>query len=126
MPRRRFKQTKSLEERLAEEATELRRVAEMLPPGPTRERVLRRARQDETAIHMQDWLRSPGLKASNLETDRYAQRGCCLLPSGGGTVRTYAEEAVSLLDINAWLEFASDWTELAEAFEREARPRWLN
>jgi hypothetical protein len=62
MPRRRLKQTKSLEERLAEEATELRRVAEMLPPGPTRERVLQRVRQDETAIHMQEWLGSPGLK----------------------------------------------------------------
>jgi hypothetical protein len=62
--RRRFKQTKSLEERLADESTELRRVAETLPPGPTRERVLQRVRQDETAIQMHEWLGSPGLKLS--------------------------------------------------------------
>jgi hypothetical protein len=40
--------------------------------------------------------------------------------------RTYAAEAVSLLDTDAWLELASDWTMLAEAFEKEQRPRWLN
>ena len=34
--RRRFKQSKTLEERLAEEVKELRKVAEMLPSGPTR------------------------------------------------------------------------------------------
>jgi hypothetical protein len=62
--RRRFKQSKTLEERLAEEARELREVAEMLPPGPTRERVLHRVRQDETAIQMHKWLGSPGLKLS--------------------------------------------------------------
>jgi hypothetical protein len=62
LKRRRFKQSTTLEERLAEEAKELRKVAEMLPPGPTREKVLRKARQDETALHMQDWLKSPGLK----------------------------------------------------------------
>ena len=62
--RRRLKQIKTLEERLADEAKELRKVAEMLPPGPTRERVLQRAQQDETAIYMQQWLRSPGPKPS--------------------------------------------------------------
>ncbi|SFN17861.1 hypothetical protein SAMN05216573_10914 [Bradyrhizobium sp. Rc3b] len=60
--RRRFKQTKCLEERLAEEAKELRTVAATLPPGPTRDAVLRKARQDETAAHMTEWLNSPGLK----------------------------------------------------------------
>ncbi|PPQ15578.1 hypothetical protein CV770_30600 [Bradyrhizobium sp. AC87j1] len=60
--RRRFKQTKSLEERLAEEAKELHTVAATLPPGPTRDAVLRKARQDETAAHMTEWLNSPGLK----------------------------------------------------------------
>ena len=60
--RRRFKQTQSLEERLAEEAKELRKVAETLPPGPTRDAVLRKARQDESAVHMSEWLNSPGLK----------------------------------------------------------------
>jgi hypothetical protein len=65
MPKRcRLKQSKTLEERLAEEAKELRKVAEMLPPGPTRERVLQRVRQDETAIQMHERLGSPGLKLS--------------------------------------------------------------
>ena len=59
---RRFKQPTT---DLAEEAKELRKVAEMLPPGPTRDRVLRKARQDETAAHMNEWLRSPGLKSPN-------------------------------------------------------------
>lgn len=61
-PRRRFKQTRTLEERLAEEAKKLRSVARMLPPGRTREEMLRRARQDEAAVHMNEWLRAPGLK----------------------------------------------------------------
>ena len=63
-PRRRFKQSRPLVERLAEEAKELRSVAKMLPPGPTREEMLRKARQDEAAVHMNEWLRSPGLKPS--------------------------------------------------------------
>jgi hypothetical protein len=60
--RRRFKQTQSLEERLADEATELRKVAETLAPGSERDSVLRKARQDETALHMTEWLNSSGLK----------------------------------------------------------------
>lgn len=60
--RRRVKQTKSLAERLAEEATDLRKVAATLSPGPERDRLLRKARQDETAAHMTEWLNSPGLK----------------------------------------------------------------
>ena len=62
LKRRRFKHTQSLEERLAEEAKELSKVAETLPPGPTRDEVLRKARQDETALHWMEWLNSPGLK----------------------------------------------------------------
>ena len=60
--RRRIKQAQSLEERLAKEAKELRMVAASLQPGPTRDAVLRKARQDETAMHMTEWLNSPGLK----------------------------------------------------------------
>jgi hypothetical protein len=61
-PRRRFNQVTSLEERLAEEAKRLREEAELLPPGTTRELVLRKARQAETGSHMSAWLRSPGLQ----------------------------------------------------------------
>ena len=62
MLRRRFKQTKSLEERLAEEAKRLREEAKLLPPGAVREALLRRARQAESGSHMTEWLTSPGLR----------------------------------------------------------------
>lgn len=60
--RRRFKQTTTLEARLAIEARQLREDAARLPPGVERERLLRKARQNETASHISDWLRSPGLE----------------------------------------------------------------
>ena len=60
--RRRFKHSQSLEERLADEARRLREAAKSLSPGPERERLLRKARQDETALHMTQWLSSPGLR----------------------------------------------------------------
>jgi hypothetical protein len=60
--RRRFKHTETFEERLAEEAARFRKAAEELPHGTARELLLRRARQAETASHMSDWLRSPGLQ----------------------------------------------------------------
>lgn len=59
--RRRFKQTISLEERLAAEAKRLRDEAKSLPPGAARDDLIRRARQAETGSHMSEWLRSPGL-----------------------------------------------------------------
>lgn len=60
--RRRFKQTTTLEERLAQEAERLRDLAKELPYGPEREILLRRARQAEVGSHMTEWLTSPGLK----------------------------------------------------------------
>jgi hypothetical protein len=60
--RRRFKQTLSLEERLAEEAKRLREEARLLAPGAQREALLRKARQCETGSHMSEWLRSPELR----------------------------------------------------------------
>ena len=62
MQRRRFKQTASLEERLAQEAARLRQQAKELPPGREREILLRRARQAETGSHITEWLTSPGLQ----------------------------------------------------------------
>ena len=61
--RRRFKQTTSLEQRLAEEARRLREEAELLPHGPVRDEALRKARQAETGSRISHWLRSPGLQA---------------------------------------------------------------
>ncbi|MCP3459600.1 hypothetical protein Q2941_50725 [Bradyrhizobium sp. UFLA05-153] len=60
--RHRFKQAKSLEDRLAAEAIRLRDEAKDVPPGIERENLLRRARQAETGSHMSGWLRSPGLR----------------------------------------------------------------
>jgi hypothetical protein len=62
--RRRFKQrTKTFEEHLAEEADRFREAARQAPQGMARELLLRRARQAETASHLSDWLRSPGLQS---------------------------------------------------------------
>jgi len=53
----------TFEQRLAEEAIKLKEAAEKLPPGSmARELLLRRARQAQTASHINDWLRSPGLQ----------------------------------------------------------------
>jgi hypothetical protein len=63
LKRRRFKQSKSLHQRLAEEAVHLREQARALAPGHRREMLLRRARQDEMAMHIDAWLNSSGLRA---------------------------------------------------------------
>jgi hypothetical protein len=60
--RRRFTQTDTLEVRLAEEAQRLRKEAQGTPPGIERERLIRKARQAETGVHISEWLRSPGLR----------------------------------------------------------------
>jgi hypothetical protein len=60
--RRRFKQVKTLVERLADEAKRLREEAKSLPPGIERDRLVRKARQDEVALHVTEWLKSPGLR----------------------------------------------------------------
>jgi hypothetical protein len=62
--RRRIKQKTSFEEQLAEEARRFKEAAEKEMPGSlARELLLRRARQAETASHVNDWLRSPGLRS---------------------------------------------------------------
>jgi hypothetical protein len=60
--RRRFKQMQPLEERLMEEAKSLRDAAKVLQPGRKREEKLRKARQDEVAAQITEWLASPGLR----------------------------------------------------------------
>jgi hypothetical protein len=52
----------TLDVRLAEEARRFKEAAEQQPQGTlARELLLRRARQAETASHMNEWLSSPGL-----------------------------------------------------------------
>lgn len=60
--RRRFQQTRPLEERMAEQATKLKEKASQLPGGKERDDLLRRARIAETGSHISDWLTSPGLQ----------------------------------------------------------------
>ena len=60
--RRSFKHTKSLKERLLQDAQELREQARLLPVGQVREAALKKARQAEAAAHMNEWLGSPGLQ----------------------------------------------------------------
>lgn len=60
--RRRVKQTRSLEERMAEQAARLKERANQLPAGAEREALLRQARIAEMGAHLSDWLRSPGLQ----------------------------------------------------------------
>ena len=60
--RPRNKQSKSFQERLALEAAEYSELAKRTPPGPQRDLYMRRAHQAETAAHLDDWLRSPGLQ----------------------------------------------------------------
>jgi hypothetical protein len=60
--RRRFKQITSLKDRLASFAKEVRERASLLPPGEERTDLLRRARQADTASHLDEWVNSPGLQ----------------------------------------------------------------
>jgi hypothetical protein len=62
MQRRRFKQTQSLAERLSEQAKRMRAEAKLLPPGPARDEMIRKAREAEIAAHLNEWLTSPGLQ----------------------------------------------------------------
>ena len=61
--RRRFTQAQSLKQRLIEQVMRLREEAKLMAPGLDRERLLRKARQTETAAHIDEWLSSPGLQA---------------------------------------------------------------
>jgi hypothetical protein len=62
MQRRRFKQSAPLNERLVDHARRLRQEARGISPGIEREQLIRKARQAETAAHIQEWLSSPGLQ----------------------------------------------------------------
>ena len=62
MERRRIDKKLTFRQQLVAEAMRFREAAEKEPPGTmARELLLRRARQAETASHLNDWLTSPGL-----------------------------------------------------------------
>jgi hypothetical protein len=62
MQRRRLKHVLPFPDRLTQEAERLRAEAEKLPPGLQRHELERMARQAETAAHIDEWLKSPGLQ----------------------------------------------------------------
>jgi hypothetical protein len=62
MQRRRFRNVLSFPDRLANEAERLREEAEKLPHGLERDALLKKARQAKTALQMEEWISSPGLR----------------------------------------------------------------
>jgi hypothetical protein len=62
MQRRSFKHVMSFPDDLTQEAERLRGEAEKLRPGTERHDLERKARQAETAAHIDEWLKSPGLR----------------------------------------------------------------
>ena len=64
--RRRVKQTTTLDERLVKHADLLRAKAKAMP-RIERERVLQKARQFDIALHINEWLTSPGLQPMKQE-----------------------------------------------------------
>ena len=62
MTRQRFRQTASFNERLTAFAESLREEADALEPGFAKENLLRRARQADTAAHLDEWANSAGLQ----------------------------------------------------------------
>jgi hypothetical protein len=57
-----FQQTQSLQDQLTSFAKEAREVAAKLRPGLKRDDLIRRARQADTAAHIDDWINSAGLQ----------------------------------------------------------------
>ena len=62
LKRRRFRQTESLQDRLASFAQQMRDKAALLPPSPEKDDLLTRARRADTASHIDDWANSLGLQ----------------------------------------------------------------
>jgi hypothetical protein len=60
--RRRFNKKLSFRDRLASFAKTARKVAALLPPGAEKDELLRKARQADTAAHLNEWVSSPGLQ----------------------------------------------------------------
>jgi hypothetical protein len=62
--RRRFKQTHSLQERLAKDTEQLLEQAKVLPLGPGRSEIVRRITQNKAAIQVCEMLRSPRMQST--------------------------------------------------------------
>jgi hypothetical protein len=108
--RRRFRQTDSLEARLAEEAQRLRAEAAKLPHGAEREELIRKARRTEASVHMSEWLTSPGLRAPTQYSD--AERA--------KRFRDKAAEAMQLIDLAETESRRSALQQIADSYNRVA------
>jgi hypothetical protein len=62
MPQRRPNPVQPFGPRLRQEAERLREQAKTMPPGIKRDELLRKARQADTADHIDGWVSSPGLQ----------------------------------------------------------------
>jgi len=62
LKRRRFKQARSLKDQLLAFAKEVREAASRLRPGPEKEALLKKARQADTAAHIEEWANSRELQ----------------------------------------------------------------
>ena len=62
MPRRRFNLNLSLHDRLTAWGNQVREQATKLAPSPERDDLLKKARQADTASHLEAWANSPGLQ----------------------------------------------------------------
>jgi hypothetical protein len=62
MQQRRRSKPHTFEGRIEEEKKRLQEQADVLPLGAAKEALLRKIRQLDTASHMYDWVRSPGLQ----------------------------------------------------------------
>jgi hypothetical protein len=60
--RRRFKHTASFQERLEVFVKDALERAQGLVPGQEKDNLLRKVRQADTALHLDDWANSPGLQ----------------------------------------------------------------
>jgi hypothetical protein len=60
--RRRFKQTRSFQDRLTDFIADARAQAESLPEGADRYEMLKKVRRAQTAADMEKWANSPELQ----------------------------------------------------------------
>ena len=60
--RRHFKPSIPLKDRLAVFAKSVREKASLLAPGAEQDELLRKARQADAAVHLDEWANSPGLQ----------------------------------------------------------------
>jgi hypothetical protein len=60
--RNRRKHSFSFDERLQRAAQQAREAARRLPQGPQRDLLIKKANQAETAAHINEWVKSPGLR----------------------------------------------------------------